>query len=82
MQHVLVLNASYEPLNVTTVRRAHVLVFKGKAEVLETLDRPLRSATDTFQWPHVIRLRTYVRVPRRIQRKISRRALFARDGWR
>src|SRR5207245_4671251 len=31
MQHVLVLNASYEPLNVTTVRRAHVLVFKGKA---------------------------------------------------
>src|SRR5207248_8863995 len=24
MQHVLVLNASYEPLNVTTVRRAHV----------------------------------------------------------
>ena len=32
---VLVLNASYEPLNVCSVRRAHVLVFKGKAEVLE-----------------------------------------------
>ena len=37
MQQVLVLNASYEPLNVTTVRRAHVLVFKGKAEVIEEL---------------------------------------------
>ena len=48
MQHVLVLNASYEPLNVTSVRRAHVLVFKGKAEVLEELKQPLRSATDTF----------------------------------
>src|SRR5881396_3508172 len=82
MQHVLVLNASYEPLNVCTVRRAHVLVFKGKAEVLETLDRPLRSATTTFRWPHVIRLVSYVRVPRTVQRKISRRALFARDGWR
>jgi len=79
---VLVLNASYEPLNVCTVKRAHVLVFKGKAEVLETLDRPLRSATSTFVWPHVIRLVNYVRVPRRVQRKISRRALFARDGWR
>ena len=82
MEQVLVLNASYEPLNVCTVRRAYVLVFKGKAEVLESLDRPLRTATDTFRRPHVIRLVTYVRVPRTVQRKISRRALFARDGWR
>jgi 5-methylcytosine-specific restriction endonuclease McrA len=82
MQQVLVLNASYEPLNVTTVRRAHVLVFKGKAEVIEELEHRLHSASDTFPWPHVIRLITYVRVPRAVQRKISRRALFARDGWR
>jgi len=82
MGHVLVLNASYEPLNVCTVRRAHVLVYKGKAEVIEHLDQPLRSATGSFIRPHVIRLVTYVRVPRAIQRKISRRALFARDGWR
>ncbi len=82
MQQVLVLNASYEPLNVCSVRRAHVLVFKGKAEVIEELDLPLRTSTATFPWPHVIRLVTYVRVPRGVQRKISRRALFARDGWR
>ena len=80
--HVLVLNASYEPLNVTSVRRAHVLVFKGKAEVIEDLGKPLRSATSRFVWPHVIRLLSYVRVPKAIQRKISRRALFARDEWR
>jgi 5-methylcytosine-specific restriction endonuclease McrA len=82
LQHVLVLNASYEPLNVCTVRRAHVLVFKGKAEVIEQLEKPLHSATDTYPWPHVIRLVSYVHVPRAAQRKISRRALFARDGWR
>src|ERR687892_1599267 len=82
MQQVLVLNASYEPLNVTSVRRAHVLVFKGKAEVIEQLPQPLHSATSTFPWPHVIRLVQYVRVPRAVKRKISRRALFARDGWR
>ena len=82
MQQVLVLNASYEPLNVCSVRRAHVLVYKGKAEVIERLDQPLTSATSTYPWPHVIRLVTYVRVPRAVQRKISRRALFARDGWR
>jgi 5-methylcytosine-specific restriction endonuclease McrA len=82
VQQVLVLNASYEPLNVCSVRRAHVLVYKGKAEVIERLERPLTSATTTFPWPNVIRLITYIRVPRAVQRKISRRALFARDGWR
>ena len=82
VQQVLVLNASYEPLNVCSLRRAHVLVFKGKAEVIEELDRPLCSATAVYPWPHVIRLVNYVRVPRMVQRKISRRALFARDGWR
>jgi 5-methylcytosine-specific restriction endonuclease McrA len=82
VQQVLVLNASFEPLNVCSLRRAHVLVYKGKAEVVEELDRPLCSATTTFPWPHVIRLLSYVRVPRIVQRKISRRALFARDGWR
>ena len=59
-----------------------MLLYKGKAEVIEHLDQPLRSATGSFIWPHVIRLIHYVRVPRAIQRKISRRALFARDGWR
>ncbi|MFQ5425716.1 MAG: HNH endonuclease, partial [Gaiellales bacterium] len=82
MSQVLVLNASYEPLNVCTVRRAHVLVFKGKAVVVEETSRTLRSAAARFPWPHVIRLLNYVRVPRVAQRKISRRALFARDEWR
>jgi 5-methylcytosine-specific restriction endonuclease McrA len=82
VKQVLVLNASFEPLNVCSVRRAHVLVFKGKAEVIEKLEQPLHSATSTYPWPHVIRLVTYVHVPRAAQRKISRRALFARDDWR
>lgn len=81
MDRVLVLNASYEPLNVCTLRRAHVLVWKGKAEILESQEKPLRSATTAFQRPHVIRLVTYVRVPRGVSRRISRRVLFARDGW-
>ncbi|MER3410823.1 MAG: endonuclease, partial [Thermoleophilia bacterium] len=81
MQHVLVLNATYEPLNVCSLRRAHVLVCKGRAEVVEALDRPLRSADHCYPWPHVIRLLSYVHVPRAVRRRISRRALFARDGW-
>jgi len=82
VHQVLVLNASYEPLNVCSDRRAHVLVWKGKAEVVEEHAQPLRSAERSFARPHVIRLLQYVRVPRAVKRRISRRALFARDGWK
>jgi 5-methylcytosine-specific restriction endonuclease McrA len=82
VHQVLVLNASYEPLNVCSARRAHVLVWKGRAEVLEQHAEPLRTATTAYPRPHVIRLVTYVRVPHAVKRRISRRALFARDGWR
>jgi hypothetical protein len=44
VERVLVLNASYEPLNVCSVRRAHVLVWKGKAEVVESHGQPLRTS--------------------------------------
>jgi 5-methylcytosine-specific restriction endonuclease McrA len=79
---VLVLNATYEPINVCTVRRAVVLLLKSKAEVIEKADRELHSERMTMTRPAVIRLRTYVAVPRDVhRRKITRRAVFARDGW-
>ena len=53
---VLVLNASYEPLNVCTVRRALVLILKEKAEVIERGDGVLRSETMRIDRPEVIRL--------------------------
>ncbi len=79
---VLVLNASYEPINVCTVRRAAVLVLKQRAELLEHASSPLRAERMSMPRPVVIRLVTYVRVPRDAhRRKITRRAVFARDRW-
>jgi 5-methylcytosine-specific restriction endonuclease McrA len=79
---VLVLNASYEPLNVCTVRRALVLILKEKAEVLEHGEGVLRSETMRVDRPEVIRLVSFVRVPRDIhRRRITRKAVLARDGW-
>ena len=79
---MLVLNASYEPLNVCTVRRALVLILKEKAEVLEHGDGVLRSETMRLDRPEVIRLVSFVRVPRDIhRRRITRKAVLARDGW-
>ena len=79
---MLVLNATYEPINVCTVRRATVLLLKDKAEVVEVGTRDLHWATGSLPRPVVIRLVTYVRIPRDThKRKITRRAVFARDGW-
>ncbi len=79
---VLVLNATFEPINVCSVRRAVVLVLKDKAEVLEQGVAALHSEMSTIARPVVIRLATYVHVPRDAhRRKITRRAVFARDGW-
>lgn len=76
MGQVLVLNASYEPLNITTWRRAMVMTLKGKAEGLEyDVDREIRQGTHP---PTVIRLRQYVKIPFR-QLPLTRRNLFQRD---
>ena len=79
---MLVLNASYEAINVCTVRRAAVLVLKERAEILERGNWALHAETFQMPRPTVIRLTTYVRVPRDAHsRKITRRAIFARDKW-
>ncbi len=79
---MLVLNATYEPINVCTVRRAIVLLLKARAEVLEEGSQTLHSERAAFARPFVIRLTAYVRVPRDAhRRKITRRAVFARDDW-
>jgi 5-methylcytosine-specific restriction endonuclease McrA len=79
---VLVLNASFEPINVCTVRRAAVLILKNRAEVLEGGDHQLHAESITIPRPVVIRLITYVKIPRDAhRRKITRRAVFARDRW-
>ena len=82
MPHVLVLNASYEPLGVVPLRRALVLVLENKAVSLEDSGAYMHSATVTVSAPSVVRLKRFVRVPYRGPVPLTRRALFARDGGR
>lgn len=81
MGHVLVLNATFEPLNIVTVRRAIVLLLKEKAEVIEATEAQIRSQYLTLDVPLVIRLVYYVRVPRRLFLPLTRRTVLARDHY-
>lgn len=77
---VLVLNQSYEPLNLCRIRRAVVLVYRGTAEILENGRGELHSATDMFTIPSVIRLVYRVRRPH-LMRKLTRLEVFNRDKY-
>ena len=80
-RQVLVLNQNYEPLNVCAARRAFVLVFGGKAELLETGGDGIRGVDRTYPMPSVIRLHHPVRRPRPRVR-LTRREVFVRDRQR
>ncbi len=76
----LVLNQSYEPLNVCRARRAITLVFSGKAEMLEDGVGLIHTSNLTFPLPSVIRLAYLVKRPRP-QPKLTRVEIFNRDHY-
>jgi 5-methylcytosine-specific restriction endonuclease McrA len=77
---VLVLNASYEPINITPVRRAVVLVFKGVATTEEEDGSYLHSSRVALRVPSVIRLREFRRIPHQ-SRALSRKNILLRDRY-
>jgi 5-methylcytosine-specific restriction endonuclease McrA len=64
---ILVLNASYEPINITSWKRAFVLLLKEKAQIINH---------------RVIRLVEYIKIPftKLRNNKPTRSAIYARDG--
>jgi 5-methylcytosine-specific restriction endonuclease McrA len=84
-QEVLVLNSDYEPLNVCNLRRAIVLLYLGKADILhaqDEFDLPVIVDPDGHELPapSVLRLRYHVKRPLP-ELKLSRRSIFARDNY-
>src|SRR5258707_10881334 len=75
---VLVLNASYEPINICGARRALVLVLKGVARTEEEQGSVLHSHRMMIQMPSVIRLLEYRRIPHQT-RALSRKNILLRD---
>ena len=77
---VLVLNQNYQPLNICRVRRAVVLLFRGKAEALENGLGVLHTVNGIYPIPSVIRLGYIVTRPR-LQRKLTKFEVFNRDHY-
>jgi 5-methylcytosine-specific restriction endonuclease McrA len=76
---VLCINATYEPVNIVTARRAIIMVCKGVAVVEEVSQHLVRTSRIAIPVPNVIRLVRYRRVPRP-NRSVSRKGILLRDG--
>ena len=77
---VLVLNQSYEALNICRARRAVVLLLQGKAEMLENGLGFIHTTNDVFPIPSVIKLAYMVKRPQP-ERKLTRLGVFHRDQY-
>ena len=78
---VLVLNQNYQPLNVCRVRRAVVLLYQERAEMLENGVGFIHTTSHDFPVPSVIRLPCLIKLPFRAERKLTRLEVFNRDKY-
>tara|TARA_B100000609_G_scaffold175041_1_gene152077 strand:- start:78 stop:629 length:552 start_codon:yes stop_codon:yes gene_type:complete len=79
---VLILNQSYEPISVCSAKKALILLFLTKAELVEHVEnKVVRSINHTYHFPSVIRLSRYLHIPYR-KIELSRKNILRRDGMR
>ncbi len=80
--NVLILNQDYQPLSVCDVRKSMLLLLLEKAEMLHDLpSKKVRTIRMEFEYPSVIRLRRYARIPFKTI-VLSRKNILKRDNNR
>ena len=59
LPRVLLLNYSYEPLMVVSIRKAIILYVLDKIDIIEKSDDSIRSLYLSVPIPHVVKLKNY-----------------------
>jgi len=76
---VLVLNQSFQPLSITNAKKAIILIFLGKAEIVEKNGEFIHSVNDRFPLPSIVRLKRYIHVPQK-RVMLTRKNIIKRDN--
>jgi 5-methylcytosine-specific restriction endonuclease McrA len=76
---VLVLNQNYEPMSVCSARRAIILLYMDKAEMVEKNHAIVHSVNTSIPLPSIVRLSRFVRVPRK-RVLLNRKNVIKRDN--
>jgi 5-methylcytosine-specific restriction endonuclease McrA len=79
-KNVLVLNQNYEPMSICSARRAFLLMYLGKAEMIETQNgMKIRSVLQSYALPSIVRLGRYIKAPRKSV-VLTRKNVLIRDN--
>ncbi|MCX6118282.1 MAG: HNH endonuclease [Proteobacteria bacterium] len=82
MARTLVLNAAYEPIHLVSWEKAMCLVFTSKAEIVAEYDSLIRSVSQIFKMPSVVRLKKYVKTFRKtMNARCTRKNILMRDRF-
>ena len=76
---VLVLNQNYEPMSVCSARRALILLYLEKAEMIERNHQVVRSVSQSIPLPSIVRLSRLIHVPRK-RILLNRKNIIKRDN--
>lgn len=77
---VLVLNANFEPIHVCSTRRAISLILNGRASLVLNGRGEIKTVSQTFQRPSIIRLEKMIKRPRPTVR-LTKREVLRRDEF-
>jgi 5-methylcytosine-specific restriction endonuclease McrA len=78
---VLVLNQDYQAISICSPERAFVLVYLRKAEMVHLRDDSrIRTVSRSYDYPSIIRLNRFIRVPYR-KVSLNRANIFRRDNY-
>ena len=82
MESILVLNADYTPINITDLKRAFNLIYKGKAEIIKHNNiSPIVTELRKYRRPTIIRFLRYITIPFR-KVHLNRQNIFRRDKYK
>jgi len=77
---VLVLNNSYEPLMICSLKRAIILIFQNKATLIERYEFDVHTVSHSFPCPSVVRINYYVHRPYQ-EPALNKKNILKRDGF-
>jgi 5-methylcytosine-specific restriction endonuclease McrA len=78
---VLLLNSSYQPITFCSMKKAIILMFLEKAEVVQNRsDEKILGVSSNFNCPSIIRLKEHR--PLKIKVQLNRKNILKRDGFK
>ncbi len=77
--NVLLLNQNFTPLTVCSARRAVIMVWAGKAEIIESTGMYVHSVSMSFDIPSIIRLLVFIKIPYRWNIQLTKQNVLRRD---